>query len=79
MDAVLKPITIAATPQSVKWGFFDASTPPVVAVPSGSVSLGILQLSAVGVSNVWVAVLVEGESRVLADTRRAIHGLIVPA
>ena len=36
MDAALKPVTVAATPQSVKWGFFDASTPPVVAVPSGS-------------------------------------------
>jgi hypothetical protein len=36
MDALVKPITVAATPQSVKWGFFDASTPPVISVPSGS-------------------------------------------
>jgi acetamidase/formamidase len=36
MDALVKPVTVVATPQSVKWGFFDASTPPVISVPSGS-------------------------------------------
>ena len=29
-------IMVAATPQSVKWGFFDFSTPTITSVPSGS-------------------------------------------
>ncbi len=29
-------ITVAATPQSVKWGFFDAATPAITSVPSGT-------------------------------------------
>jgi acetamidase/formamidase len=29
-------VTVAATPQSVTWGYFDASLPPVATVPSGA-------------------------------------------
>jgi acetamidase/formamidase len=29
-------IKVAATPQSVKWGFFDSSTPAITSVASGS-------------------------------------------
>jgi hypothetical protein len=29
-------IRVAATPQSVKWGFFDASTPAITSVASGT-------------------------------------------
>jgi acetamidase/formamidase len=29
-------ITIPATPQSVKWGYFDASLEPIASVPSGA-------------------------------------------
>ncbi|MBO0754579.1 MAG: acetamidase/formamidase family protein [Bradyrhizobiaceae bacterium] len=35
MDAATA-VRIAATPQSVKWGFFDASTPAIAAVASGT-------------------------------------------
>ena len=35
MDATTA-IKIAATPQSVKWGFFDSTTPAVTRVPSGA-------------------------------------------
>jgi len=35
MDAATA-MKVAATPQSVKWGFFDASTPPVTSVASGT-------------------------------------------
>src|SRR5689334_2502398 len=35
MDAVTA-LTVAATPQSVKWGFFDATAPPVITVASGT-------------------------------------------
>jgi len=30
------PVTIAATPENVKWGFFDSTTPPIASVKSGA-------------------------------------------
>ncbi len=32
-----QPVTLSATPDTVKWGFFDAATPPVLTVPSGGI------------------------------------------
>ena len=30
-----KPLTIGASPETVKWGFFDARTPPIAEIASG--------------------------------------------
>lgn len=37
MTVDTQPVTLAATPDTVKWGFFDAATAPALSVPSGSV------------------------------------------